>query len=266
MLSKNRINLFILVILLIQLGLPSCASKKHINYFQSDETTDSILKLNVNHSYTPVFKADDFLYIEITALDLESIKPFALDPVSGGGQAPSYVNGMAAKSGYLINSQGDIDFPVIGKVHIAGMNRTEATELIKGKISEYIQNPVVNIRIQNFKVTVLGDVKNPGTFNIPNERITLPEALGIAGDLNMTGVRRNVMVIRDDNGVKTQYRVDLTSSSVFSSPVYYLAQNDVVYVEPNRAKRNSSLVSSTSGIFISVASLVITTITLITRK
>lgn len=266
MLSKNRIKLFILSILLIQLSLPSCVSKKNINYFQSDATTDSILKLSVNHNYTPVFKTDDFLSVEITALDLESIKPFALDPIAGGSQAPGYGNGIAAKSGYLVNAQGDIDFPILGKIHIAGMNRMEATELMKNKLSEYIQNPVVNIRIQNFKVTVLGDVKNPGTFNIPNERITLPEALGIAGDLNMTGVRKNIMVIRDENGVKKQYWVDLTSAEVFNSPVYYLSQNDVVYIEPNRAKRNSSLVSSTSGIFISVASLIITTITLITRK
>lgn len=242
----------------------SCVSKSKINYFQSTTSSDSTSVVK-NLNYTPVFKADDFLAIDVTSLDAESTKPFILDVTTGSNQAPAYNNGIAARSGYLIDGNGDIDFPLLGKIHLAGLNRNEATSLIKTRLSEYIANPVVNIRIQNFKVTVLGDVRNPGSFNIPNERITLPEILGIAGDLNITGIRNNILVIRDVNGVKTEYRVDLTSKEVFNSPVYYLSQNDVVYVEPNRAKRNSSLISSTAGIFISVASLLITTINVLTK-
>jgi len=259
------IKLFILSTFFVQLTLTSCASKKKINYFQNSSANDTIIKAENNQTYTPVFKADDFLSIEITAADLESVKPFLLDVLPGGGQATAYNNGIAAKSGYLIDAFGNIDFPLLGKIHFAGLNRIEATELIKKRLSEYINNPIVNIRIQNFKITILGDVRNPGSFNIPNERITLPEAIGIAGDLNITGVRKNILVIRDNNGVKTEYRIDLTSKEVFTSPVYYLSQNDVVYVEPNRAKRNSSLVSTTAGVFISVTSLILTTVNLLTK-
>lgn len=261
-----RFNFIFLVsfFVLSLFALSSCVSKTKINYFQSSTSSDST-KVNANVNYTPVFKADDFLAIDVTSLDAESVKPFILDVPIGGNQAPAYNNGIAAKSGYLIDGNGDIDFPMLGKIHLAGLNRIEATALLKSRLSEYISNPVVNIRIQNFKVTVLGDVRNPGSFNIPNERITLPEIIGVAGDLNITGLRNNILVIRDVNGVKTEYRVDLTSKAIFNSPVYYLAQNDVVYVEPNRAKRNSSLISSTAGIFISVASLLITTINVLTK-
>jgi polysaccharide export outer membrane protein len=142
----------------------------------------------------------------------------------------------------------------------------EVTSLIEGKLKEYIKNPVVNIQIQNYKVTVLGDVRNPGTFKIPNERMTILEAIGLAGDLRMTGNRRNVLVIRDVNGVKTEYRLDLTSKAVFSSPAYYLTQNDVVYVEPNTTAQSESTLWRTTGpMFISLTSLVVTTVTLIFR-
>ena len=122
------------------------------------------------------------------------------------------------------------------------------------------------MRILNYKVTVLGEVKNPGTFTIPNERITLPEALGIAGDLLITGVRHDVLVIRDVDGKITETRIDLRKKDLFRSPVYYLQQNDIVYVEPNRARINSSVVNaSNAGIAISVLSLLITMVTLLTR-
>lgn len=262
-----NIQKLIFVLVISQLFLTtSCVSKKKINYFQETTSVDTLGKKNT-HSYTPVFKTDDFLAITISSMDVESIKPFVLENSlnSTSSQMPTYSSGMAAKSGYLIDANGDVDFPILGKIHLAGMNRMEATELIKIRLSEYVSDPVVTVRIQNFKVTVLGDVKSPGSFNIPNERITLIEAIGIAGDLNITGVRQNVLVIRDVDGVKQEFRVDLTSKDIFQSPVYYLSQNDVVYIEPNRAKRNSSLISSTAGVFISIASLVITTISLITR-
>lgn len=245
----------------------SCASKKKINYFQDKSESDTTAIKSIQTNYTPVFQKDDFLAISVSSMDLESIKPFMVnDPTSlSSSQSPSYNSGTAASSGYLIDANGNIDFPVIGKIHVAGLNRMEATELLKTALLVYVSNPVVNIRIQNFKITVLGDVAKPGSYNIPNERITLIEALGVAGDLNITGVRQNVLIIRDVDGLKTEYRVDLSSKDIFRSPVYYLSQNDVVYVEPNRAKRNSSLISNTAGVFISIASLVITTITLIVR-
>ena len=259
---------FIFILIVSQLFITSsCVSKKKINYFQDKSSDDTTAAKSTFSNYTLVFQQDDFLAISVAAMDLESIKPFSLANgiTATGSQSPGYTTGIAASNGYLIDGNGDIEFPIIGKIHLGGMNRMEATALIQVKLSEYISNPVVNIRIQNFKITVLGDVKTPGSYNIPNERITLIEALGIAGDLNITGVRKNVLVIRDVDGVKKEYRVDLTSKDAFQSPVYYLSQNDVVYVEPNRAKRNSSLISNTAGVFISLASLIITTVSIIIR-
>ena len=123
-----------------------------------------------------------------------------------------------------------------------------------------INKPVVTLQIQNFHVTILGEIKTPGTITIPNEKINILELIGIAGDLTIYGVRKNILVLREENGRKKEYRIDLTRSDFINSPVFNLQQNDVVYVEPNQSKINSSRVSSTAGIFVSVATLIITTI------
>ena len=233
-------------------------------YFNSEEI---IKNSEVNKSYIPVFHTDDLLGINVSGIDQETVKPFNLPVIAGGsGNSSGYVTGTPSLLGYLIDADGNIDFPVVGKIKLLGLSRMEATELIKDKLKAYLNNPIVNIRILNYKITVLGDVRNPGTFNIPNERITLPEALGIAGDLNITGKRKNILVIRDVDGKKTETRVDLTSNELFSSPVFYLTQNDIVYIEPNRAKLNSSVVNASNvGIVISVISLITTIAVLLSR-
>jgi len=255
-------------LVLIFLPFVSCNVKRKIVYFQAlDSSKDSNL-INLqpqNSNYNLIFKKDDLIYIDVNSADVESLKPFMKEDLTGGNQVPGYMNGISAKGGYLIDFNGDINFPLIGQVKIGGLSRTDATQLIQTKLREFIIDAIVTLRIQNFKVTILGDVKVPGTYTIPNERLTLIEAIGLAGDLNITGVRNNILVIREENGIKKEFRIDLTKKDIFVSPVYYLNQNDFVYVEPNRAKRNTSIVSSTAGIFISVASLVITTINVITK-
>jgi len=255
-------------LLLIILSFLSCNVKKNIVYFQGTNSSNDSSLSNLQLQKTSdklIFKTDDLISVDVNSADVESLKPFMNDIITNSNQAPAYNNGIAAKGGYLIDFNGNINFPLIGQVKIGGLSRTDATQLIQVKLREYIIDAIVTLRIQNFKVTILGDVKVPGTYNIPNERLTLIEALGLAGDLNITGVRNNILVIREENGIKKEFRIDLTKNDIFASPVYYLNQNDVVYVEPNRAKRNTSIVSSTAGIFISVASLVITTINIITK-
>ena len=183
-----------------------------------------------------------------------------------GNNIGGYAQGAPTPPGYLIDADGNIDFPIIGKLKVSGLTRTAAVDLIKENLKPYLVNPTVLIRILNYKVTVLGEVKNPGTFTIPNERVTLLEAIGIAGDLQITGRRKNVLVIRENDGKKTEYKVDLTSKDLFNSPVYYLTQNDVVYVEPNRARINSSVINpANAGIVISAVSLIISVIVLISK-
>jgi polysaccharide export outer membrane protein len=251
-----------LLALLVQLN--SCKTREKLVYFQTASTdSNSVAPGN----YTPVFKTDDFLSIVVSGEDPDAALPFNL-PVTAevGGMRGGYVAGIPARTGYLIDALGNVNLPFIGSVHLAGLNRMEASALLQTKLKEYLSNPIVHIQIQNYKVTVLGDVRTPGTYIIPNERITVLEAIGLAGDLRLTGLRNNVLVIRDENGKKTEYRLDLTSKSVFASPAYYLTQNDVVYVEPNPAARTESTLWRTTGsFFLSITTLVITTITLITR-
>jgi polysaccharide export outer membrane protein len=246
---------------MLALILFSCTERKKLVYFQG-----TIANSETNRSYNPVFQPNDLLAITVTGIDAETVKPFNLPVVSSLGTS-GYQQGAQPPPGYLVDPDGNIEFPLVGKVKIAGLTRSTIIDSLKTKLKPYLANPTILIRILNFKVTVLGEVRNPGTFTIPSERVTLPEALGIAGDLLITAKRKNILVIRDVDGKKTEYKVDLTSKDVFSSPVYYLNQNDVVYIEPNRARINSSVVNvANAGVFISAVSLIVTVVYLIVRK
>ena len=145
-------------------------------------------------------------------------------------------------------------------VKIAGLNRNQATTLITDLLKEYVKNPIINIRTVNFRITVLGDVNRPGVFIIKNDRITILEALGLAGDISIQAERKNVLVIREANGKTTYNRIDLTSKSVFNSPVYYLTQNDVIYVAPNNSRIRSSTVGPSTSATLSVISILVTAV------
>lgn len=252
---------FILSALILAILSTSCRTAEKVIYFQ-DSKSDSLAVSTPG--FTPVFKVDDLLSIVITTADPESAQIYNLPAAVASNQG--YTIGNPAPFGYLVNSRGEISLPVLGTIHVAGKSRMDLETEIKTLLDGQLKNPTVQIQILNFKVTVLGDVKAPGTFKIPNERITILEAIGLAGDLKMSGERENVKVIRDSSGVKTEYHIDLTTKKVFSSPAYYLQQNDVVYVEPNAAARSEGTFWKATGtIFISVTSLIITTITLITR-
>ena len=239
----------------------SCKSREKLVYFQNHKEVE-----NETSGYTPVLEVDDFLSVVVTSIDPETVQIF--NATSGNTQMgqTGYTQGASAPIGYLVDSDGNINLPVIGLFHIAGLNRKEAIIQLQDTLRIYAKDPIVQIQILNFKITVIGDVARPGTYKIPNERITILEAIGLAGDLKMTGKRQNVLVIREENGKKQEYRVDLTNGTVFSSPVYYLKQNDLVYVEPNfTALSQASFIRSASGVFISTTSLIITIITLLTR-
>ncbi len=252
---------FILSAFILALLSVSCRTAEKVIYFQ-DSKSDSLLVYTP--SFTPVFKVDDFLSIVITAENEESAKMYNLPPSVITNQG--YTTGNPAQYGYLVNSKGEISLPVLGTIHVAGKDRMALETEIKTRLEDQLKNPTVQIQILNFKVTVLGDVKSPGTFKIPNERITLLEAIGLAGDLRMSGERKNVKVIRDSSGVQKEYYVNLTKKDIFRSPVYYLQQNDVVYVQPNGAARSEGTFWRAAGpIFISITSLVVTTISIIVR-
>lgn len=239
----------------------SCVQRKKIVYFNTSNSTLS----NIN--YFPILQNDDLLAITVTCLDLQSAIPFNLPATNIVNSNAGYQTGSPAPQGYLIGTNGTIDFPEVGQIKLAGLSRAEAIKLIKNKLKDYIKNPIVNIRILNFKITLLGDVKNPGTYTIPNERISVLEAIGLSGDLNITAKRTNLLIIRDSVGKKIEKRIDLTSKELFSSPYYYLNQNDVLYIEPNRVKINSGAVNSANAsVIVSVTTLLITMLVYILKR
>jgi polysaccharide export outer membrane protein len=241
--------------------LSSCVSKKDIVYFQNDE----IDQAKVSNSYRTIIKPDDLLQITITALDIEAVRPFNLAAVTYSTSSNSAI-GVAQQQTYLVDTSGEIDFPVLGKLKIGGLSRNEVIDLLKRKLSpDYIKEPNVNINIANYKISVMGDVQRPGSYNIPNERITILDALALAGDVNISGQRNNLLIIREEENKKVQYRVDLRSNALLTSPVYYLQQNDVVYVEPNYARIQSASANSSTSLFISITGLIITIVSLLTR-
>ncbi|MCI2227556.1 polysaccharide biosynthesis/export family protein [Polaribacter sp. MSW13] len=250
---------FLLLIALFLLG--ACVSKKDIVYFQNDEIDQAL----VNNSYQTIIKPDDLLIINISAIDVEAVQPFNLPVVSYSITTDRAV-GQAMQQSYLVDSKGRIDFPVLGSLQIGGLTREEAIQLFKDKLDPtYVKDPTINIRITNYKIAVLGDVQKPGTYTIPNERISIIDAIALAGDLNISAQRNNIMVQREEGNKKVQYRVDLLSNKINTSPVFYLQQNDVVYVEQNYARIQSASSNSNTSLFISITGLVMTIISILIR-
>ncbi|MNF46885.1 Polysaccharide biosynthesis/export protein [compost metagenome] len=252
----KKIIPFLFVILLF-----SCASRKDIVYYQNIDGA----KFNGNaNSYEVKIQPDDLLLIIVSAEDPEIAVPFNLMSVSVESTVRPYtVSGQQTNQMYLVDANGMIDFPVLGSMKVGGLTRTEVLQMLKSKIAVYIKEPIINLRITNFKVSVQGEVGVPGTYNVTSERITLVEALSMARDLTIYGVRNNILVIREVDGVKSYNRVDITQSNFIDSPFYYLAQNDVVYVEPNQNKINGAAVGPNTSVLISITSLLITLVTLI---
>jgi polysaccharide export outer membrane protein len=251
---KSSLYTYIIIIL-----FSSCASKKNFIYFQDHGD------IKFKNSTDLKLKENDVISVNIFGCDEESLKIFNLPMSQNTNGNKGYFIGSPVGQGYTINNNGEIDFPVVGLIKIEGLSIEDASMLIKLKVSNYLKDPKVNIQLQNFTITVLGDVNNPGTIQVPTHKITLIEALGIAGDLNITAKRKNIIVLRDDNSIKKEYIVDITTKQFMNSPVYYLQQNDVIYVEANQAKINSSNVTGTSSVIVAIASLIITTINILIK-
>ena len=245
-----------IILLALACAVVSCTSSKKVVYFQDSQDFETIVTEN---RFEPKFKVDDVISIYVATLNPEASAPFNLTiGVAANGQSESL--------DYIVDKNGDIEFPVIGKVNVLGLSPEELKIDLKERLSSYLKDPIINVRLRNFTVTVLGEVRSPGTYPIIGEQVTILEALGLAGDLTIKGRRENVMVIRDFDGVKVYNRLDLTSKDVMNSPAYYLTQNDVVYVEPNKSAAVSSSLDNRTTIALSILSLIVTTTLFLTRN
>lgn len=218
-------------------GTSSCVSPKSIVYFQGDTLKHS--SQAVVQNYVPTIQSNDLLSIVVGSLNSEANEMFNTANTAMTASANYSANSSGARLqplGYLVNLDGFIEMPMIGKVKIKGLTTTAAADTIRHKLLNFLKEPSVMVRNLNFKISVLGEVKLPAVYVIPDEKITLPEVLSLAGDLTIYGNRSNVMIIREENGKREYARIDLTSRDIFNSPFYYLHKNDVIYVEPVKSK------------------------------
>jgi polysaccharide export outer membrane protein len=219
----------------------SCVSRKQLAYLR-DVTSESVNEINKNMQTQPEtrVKITDALVITVSALDPEAVLPYNLPNVAYATPTSENLPTTPSFQYYTVDANGDIDFPVLGKLHVVGMTQSEVIDMIKGRLQGQLNNPIVSMRFLNAKVTVLGEVKNPGSYPLNNGGMTLLEALGAAGDLTQYGRRDNILITGENNGKIEFARLNLQSEDIFTSPYFYLQQNDVVYIEPNQARTTSN--------------------------
>jgi len=231
----------------------ACKSPQNVTYFRDVADTISRKSVNLTEYKTPVIQVDDILQVSIQTMDptttaLLNQQSATQLPVTGpntSGQVSP-----AATAGYLVDKDGYIILPLVGKVEVKGKSTAAIRDTIQRKAAEYYKDPVVNVRFANFKITVLGEVLKPSTYVMPNEKVTVLDAIGMAGDLTIFGKRENILLIREQAGKKEFVRLNLNDSKLFSSPYFYMQQGDVLYVEPNKNKIASTDVAQVKRISI----------------
>lgn len=206
----------------------SCLSQKKFTYFQPKDSLQTHITLDT--LYHPIIHKYDVLSIYVSSISEEASKFFNYD-VSGEAGESSGANK------YVVDENGEIHLPLVGGLHVDGLTSMQAMSLIKVKLDKYLISPTVKLNISNFRVTVLGEVNKPGVYTVPNEKITLTEALAMAGDLTLYGVRENITIVREVNGKKEFAQVDITARDFFSSSYYSLQGNDIVYIEAMKQKK-----------------------------
>ena len=245
--------------------LSGCTSYKKVPYMQDPET------VNTYGKEIPLYDAKimpkDLLSITVSTTDPQAAAPFNLTIQTNttSNLNLQYTTSQAAIQQYLVNNQGEIDFPVLGKLKIGGMTKNEAENMIREKLQPYLkETPIVTVRMANYKISVLGEVKNPGTFTVSNEKVNVLEALAMAGDMTIYGVRDNVKLIREDaQGKREIVMLDLTKSDLVLSPYFYLQQNDILYVTPNKTVAKNSGIGNATTIAISATSILVSIASLI---
>lgn len=251
-------------LLVILLVLTGCASPKDVLYLQD---VDQYKQQEIKEAYEVRIHKDDLLSIMVNSKDPELALPFNMPVVTYQLGTNMGAPGQQRILGYLVDSGGNIDFPILGKIQVDGLTRLQVTELIKNRLIEedLIKDPIVTVQLLNYKISVMGEVARPGSFNITSDRITLLEALSMAGDLTIYGKRDRVAVIRERDGKRTVLYHDLRSADLFLSPCYYLQQNDIVYVEPNKAKIGQSEINQNNsvGVWLSAVSVLASIVTII---
>jgi polysaccharide export outer membrane protein len=218
----------------------------------------------MNRNYTSRICPDDLLTITVTAWDPSVVTPFNPPAWAYASQGEVSVTTAVQLHTYLVDTDGNITFPVVGKIQAAGLSKQDFAGRLQNEISRYVKDPLVNVQIVNYKVNIIGEIARPGTLTVQNERLTILDAIGRQGDLTINANRKNILIMRDNDGEKEFGRIDLTDPAIFASPYYYLRQNDVVYIEPNKPKQRNYNVTQSQTFTVSILSTILTTVSVIT--
>ena len=262
----RRLNNRNLWLLLLPFLLTACQSYKKVPYFQNVEVVNEVEQQE--KLYDAKIMPKDLLTIVVSCTSPELAIPFNLTVASNAGIAvstSSYVTNQPVLQPYLVDNEGNINFPVLGELKLGGLTKREAEQLIIDKLKPYMkETPIVTVRMVNYKISVIGEVTRPGTFTISNEKVNLLEALAMAGDMTVYGLRDNVKLIREDaNGKQQIVTLDLNKAETILSPYYWLQQNDIVYVTPNKAKARNSDVGNSTSLWFSATSILVSIVSLL---
>lgn len=251
-----------LILIISFLILTSCSTRKEIVYFQNIEKVNNMEPIE---HFEPRIVVNDVLNIQVSSFNTEVVEPFRINVGGRSGGGSSGGGGQNSNLiGYLVEPDGTIKFPVLGRISVVNKTRREIEDHLTQELEEYVKDVVVRVRIMNFRVTVLGETGS-SVVQVPDERVSIPEIIAMAGDITYDGKRDNILVIRDVDGKKIYRRVDLTDAEVFENPFYWLKQNDIVYVEPTYRKvKSAGFITSWQGL-VSIATTAFSLIILFTR-
>jgi len=248
------------ILILGVFAMSSCGSSQNAVYFSNLDSAkfQQVPKADFKE---PLIQTDDILTISVQSLGEDAFTAPQASASSGAAvTSASMASTGSGTSGFLVNKSGNVEVPMLGIVKLAGLTTSEAIEVIREKANKFYKDPTVQVRFANYKITILGEVTKPATYTVPSEKVTILDAISMAGDLTVYGKRNNIMLMRDNGDKKDIVRLDLNSSSLINSPYFYLRQNDVLYIEPTKAKSaaNSAPNRSLIGIGVAVATLLVT--------
>lgn len=242
----------------LALLLSGCGSYKQIPYLQEMEALE--ITGSLPSMYDAKIMPKDLLTITVNTTDPEASAPFNLTVQTNNNASTVHtITQQPSLQQYLVNNKGNIDFPVLGRIHVGGLTKNQAEDLIREKLKPYLEEtPIVTIRMVNYKISVLGEVNKPGTFTVNNEKVNVLEALAMAGDMTIWGLRDNVKLVRENTDGKREIIVlNLNKADIIGSPYYYMQQNDIIYVSPNKTKAKNSGIGQSTSLWISGTSILV---------
>jgi polysaccharide export outer membrane protein len=245
-----------LAVLFFAMAFVSCStSRSNLAYFEDIQNNSSIQ--SITNDYVVSILPDDELFITVTSEQPAASAAFNLPMVNPAYSGDISTSSQGRQQTYVVDTDGNINFPLLGKVQVQGLTTEQLTKNLTSQISNYVKDPIVTVQLVNFRVKVLGEVKTPGSITITRNRYSILDAIADAGDLTEYGERNNVLLIREENGKINYYRFDLTSSDVLTSPYFYLKQNDAIYVSPNKIREDNSKYNQNNAFKLSVTSTIV---------